>query len=153
MEQYKRSNFVEKMITMIGRGKISCSGAAELARDAMGDGLLHEAVVAFGSLGASGSSASNSERDLTRWLKRLFGFSLESYPVKMHLQVSCSNLSTSFGFGMLVYWLVQSLGYIGLQPIIDLSWVISHYTIGLAAIQGIWLVQGRTVHYKGSFAS
>lgn len=77
---------------MVGRGQVSVSGAAELARHATEDGLLHEAVSAFGSLGASGASPSNSERDLTRWLKHLFGFTLESYPVTMHLQVSLFKL-------------------------------------------------------------
>lgn len=80
------------MISMVGRGQVSVSGAAELARHAVEDGLLHEAVAAFGSLGASGSAPSNAERDLTRWLKHLFDFTLESYSVTMHLQVSLFEL-------------------------------------------------------------
>ena len=88
MEEYKRSKLVEKMITMVGRGQVSISGAADLARCATSDGLLHEAVSAFGSLGASGPSPSNCERDMSRWLKHLFGFTLEPYTVTLHLQVS-----------------------------------------------------------------
>lgn len=95
---------MEKMITMIGRGKISISGASELARDAGQDGLIHEAVEALGTLGASGSSPSNCERDLARWLKHLFGFDLEPYEITLHLQVSfqtcskffCLSINTSF---------------------------------------------------------
>ena len=73
---------------MIGRGQVSVTGAADLARCVVDDGLLSEALASFGSLGASGKSASNSERDLTRWLKNLFGFTLQPYSITLHLQVS-----------------------------------------------------------------
>ena len=91
LEEYKRSNLVEKMITVVGRGQVSVAGAAELARCAVSDGLLTDAVRAFSSWGASGSSPSNCERDMTRWLRRLFQFDLEPYPLTLHLQVLPAN--------------------------------------------------------------
>lgn len=77
---------------MVGRGQVSIAGATDIARCALDDGLLQEAVAAFGSLGNNGISPANSERDLTRWLKHLFGFDLETYSVTFQLQVSCPNL-------------------------------------------------------------
>ena len=75
------------MINMIGHGQVSVEGAAGLARSAKEDGLIHEAVRLFGSLGCEGSSPSNSERDLLRWLKHLFNFTLEPYTITLNLQV------------------------------------------------------------------
>ena len=75
------------MINMVGRGRISVCGAADLARNAMDDGLINEAVAAFASLGSHGTSPSNSERDMLRWLKNLFGITLEPYSVTFNLQV------------------------------------------------------------------
>ena len=87
LEQCKRSRLVEKMIHMVSRGQVSVANAADLARCAVDDGLLSEAVQAFSSLGNSGAAPSNCERDMTRWLRNLFGFTLEPYTVTLHLQV------------------------------------------------------------------
>ena len=72
---------------MVSRGQVSVANAADLARCAVDDGLLSEAVQAFSSLGNSGAAPSNCERDMTRWLRNLFGFTLEPYVVTLHLQV------------------------------------------------------------------
>ncbi len=87
METYERSATVEKLINMIGHGKIQIATAADLARSFVEDGGLQQALHAFASLGNNGSCSSNSERDLHRWLDALFGFRLQSYIMPMPLQV------------------------------------------------------------------
>lgn len=98
LETYERSATVEKLINMIGRGKIQIATAADLARSFVEDGGLHQALHAFASLGNNGSSSSNSERDLHRWLDALFGFRLQSYIMPMPLQVAGSLNVKSFDF-------------------------------------------------------
>ena len=88
LEEYDRSALVEKMIEMMGRGQLSVSAAAGLSQSSVEDGLLHEAVAAFASLGNHGACPSNYERDLHRWLKTLFGFELATYVVSMDLEAS-----------------------------------------------------------------
>ena len=51
-------------------------------------GCHWEAVKAFASLGGEGKHPSNQERDLHNWLKRLFGFELETYNVLMDVNAS-----------------------------------------------------------------
>lgn len=46
-----------------------------------------QALKAFASLGADGQYSSNCERDLHRWMKRLWGLQIETYTVWMDLQV------------------------------------------------------------------
>ena len=83
------SKTVNAMTSMIGRGKISIEGAADLARCIVDDhSIPHEALVAFSSLGASGNFPGNSERDLHRWLQRLWNFNLQPYTVYMDLEVT-----------------------------------------------------------------
>ena len=83
------SKTVNAMTNMIGRGKISIEGAADLARCIVDDhSIPHEALVAFSSLGASGNCPGNSERDLHRWLQRLWNFNLQPYTVYMDLEVT-----------------------------------------------------------------
>lgn len=88
---------------MVGHGQVSVSGAADLARCATDDGLLHDAVSAFSSLGASGSCPSNCERDMTRWLKHLFDFTLEPYSITLQLQVFCKRLGIVFASWCLLF--------------------------------------------------
>ena len=76
------------MVSMVGRGQVSVAGAADLARCAVDDGMVHDAVKTFSSLGSSGTCPSNCERDMTRWLQKLFNFTLEPYTFTLHLQVS-----------------------------------------------------------------
>ena len=83
---------------MVARGQVSVANAADLARCAIGDGIVHEAVRAFSSLGASGAAPSNCERDMVRWLKNLFNFNLEPYQITLHLQVLDLVFSTFFEF-------------------------------------------------------
>lgn len=79
------------MIEMVGRGQLSISAAAGLSQSCLEDGLVHEAVAAFASLGHNGAFPSNYERDLHRWLRALFGFELTTYPVMMNLEVPFRN--------------------------------------------------------------
>ena len=65
---------------------MSICGAVDLANSMESDGMLHQAVQAFGSLGCSGSQPGNCERDLRRWLQCLFEFTLRPYTIWMELQ-------------------------------------------------------------------
>lgn len=71
---------------MVSHGKLSVSGAVDLANNMVDDGTIHKAVHAFASLGCSGTYPSKCERDLFRWLSSLFGFRLQPYIVPMKLQ-------------------------------------------------------------------
>ena len=73
---------------MLGTGRATVAQIADLARAAVSDGLPLEAVKAFASLGGEGKHPSNQERDLHNWLKRLFGFELETYNVLMDVNAS-----------------------------------------------------------------
>ena len=68
---------------MIGSGRADIAQVADLARAMVSDGLPHGAVQAFASLGGCGRYPSNQERDLHRWLRKLFGLQLETYNVLM----------------------------------------------------------------------
>lgn len=54
-----------------------------------------KALRAFMSLGCDGKHPSNSERDLRRWLKRLWGLDIESYTIWVDLQVARLHLLLS----------------------------------------------------------
>lgn len=86
LEGYRRSNTVEKMIEMVGRGSLSIAAAAEISQCNVADGMVNDAIKAFASLGTNGQNPSNYERDLHRWLKSLFGFELRTYTVTMNLE-------------------------------------------------------------------
>ena len=73
---------------MIGHGRLSISGAVDLANCMVDDGLLHGAIQSFASLGSDCKYPANAERDLHRWLRDLFGFKLQTYTVWMDLQDS-----------------------------------------------------------------
>jgi len=77
---------VETLIDMIGHGRISVSGAVSLANSMVDDGMTHKAITAFSSLGTNNQYPANSERDLFRWLRNVFGFKLEPFSVMMDLQ-------------------------------------------------------------------
>ena len=68
---------------MLGTGRATVAQIADLARALVADGLPHDAIRAFASLGGEGRHASNQERDLRNWLRQLFGFELEPYMVSM----------------------------------------------------------------------
>ena len=63
------------------------SRASEVADH--GPNLTKEALQAFASLGSDGFYTGNEERDMTRWLKNLWGFDLQTYQVDINLQVAC----------------------------------------------------------------
>ena len=64
------------------------STAANVARSVAKDGLCSEALDAFISCGAYGAYENNQERDLLLWLRGVWGFHLEPYPLKVPLGVS-----------------------------------------------------------------
>lgn len=86
MDNLPTSKSVESLIDMIGRGRISVAGAVSLANSMVDDGMTHKAITTFASLGTNNVHPGNSERDLFRWLRNVFDFSLEPFSVTMHLQ-------------------------------------------------------------------
>ena len=71
---------------MVSRGRISVSGAVDLTNCMVEDGMMHQAVESFASLGTNNKFPSNGERDFHRWLKDLFGFRLQPYSIWLNLQ-------------------------------------------------------------------
>ena len=91
LEEYDESQTVNTLTSMIGRGRISISGAAGLARSIVADhDIPHEALKAFSTLGAEGAHDGNCERDLHRWLRNLWNFNLEPYTIRVNLDVACT---------------------------------------------------------------
>ena len=88
LEAYSDSRTVTKLIDLIGHGRMSVTGAVDLANCMVDDGMLKDAITAFASLGTNMAHASNCERDLHRWFRDLFGFRLQPYCVDMFLQVT-----------------------------------------------------------------
>lgn len=86
IEEMQWSCTVDKLLSLVGRGRVDVSCATEIARAVLRDGVDNEAVRKLGSLGAFGSSASNAERDLHRWLSNLFGLRLQPYTVYLDMK-------------------------------------------------------------------
>ena len=70
---------------MVGSGRAHVAEVADMARANVADDIPSEALHCFASLGAGGKCASNTERDLHRWVKSLFKCNLEPYFVPMEL--------------------------------------------------------------------
>ena len=93
LEEYERSETVEKLIDMVGRGQVSISAAAGVTHCVVKDFGLNKidstvagAIQAFSSLGNTGQNPGNYERDLHVWLQSLFGFRLQTYQVWINLE-------------------------------------------------------------------
>ena len=71
---------------MIASGKTNVAHAQGLAAAMVRDGIPQEAVTAFASLGSFGAHGSNAERDLHRWLRGLYGVTLEPYYIDVMLE-------------------------------------------------------------------
>lgn len=71
---------------MVGHGRISVTGAVDLANSMVEDGWDHKAVSALASMGACNQHPGNNERDFFRWIKDAFNFSVEPLEVTMQLQ-------------------------------------------------------------------
>ena len=75
---------------MIGRGSLHVSAAQQLAASATeeieAEGVVIPALKALGSLG--GGHSGNTERDLHRWLRGLYGLNLQPYKLKCQLKAS-----------------------------------------------------------------
>ena len=59
-------------------------------------GIPHKAIDAFASLGSAGSHPGNEERDLHRWMRNLWGLTLEPYTIYCDLEVLCLHLLVLF---------------------------------------------------------
>lgn len=77
------SKTVNKLLTLVGRGGSHVSVAHDIAQN----GLDNPALAAFTSCGTFGINDQNTERDMQRWLRGLWGFQLEPYEIKLQLQV------------------------------------------------------------------
>ncbi|CAE7832343.1 unnamed protein product [Symbiodinium sp. CCMP2592] len=80
------SHAAEELLEMIGSGKSHVAHAQSLAVAMVRDGIPQEAVTAFASLGSFGAHESNAERDLHRWLRGLYGVTLEPYFIDVMLE-------------------------------------------------------------------
>lgn len=93
VEDLASSKTVEKLTDLVGRGKMSVSGATELAQSIVSDHELpHQAIRAFSSLGTNGAHPQNAERDLHRWLDRIYGCQLQPYTIKLGLQLDTTKV-------------------------------------------------------------
>ena len=72
---------------MVGNGRAHIAEVADMARANVADGVPCEALHCFASLGGGGLHASNTERDLHRWVGSLFGCGLQPYFTPMQLNV------------------------------------------------------------------
>ena len=70
---------------MIGCGRANVAQIADLARANVADSVPSKALEAFASLGAGGKFPGNQERDLHRWVNKLYGVSLSPYCVETEL--------------------------------------------------------------------
>ena len=79
------------LLDMVGRGGSNVSSAAQIARAVKADGMFLPAIEAIASCGNYGSSSSNEERDLHRFLRGSRGLKLEPYEITVELQApSCA---------------------------------------------------------------
>ena len=81
-----RSHTVEKLLELVGRGRVDISCATDVARAVLRDGLEHETVEKLAALGNFGNSQPNAERDLHTWLN-MFGLRIEPYTVHINVKV------------------------------------------------------------------
>ena len=84
----EKSHAVEKLLNLVGKGRIDVSCATDVARAILDDGVQHESINKVASLGCYGSSQSNAERDLHRWLKNHFGLCLQPYTIWLPLKAT-----------------------------------------------------------------
>ena len=83
---------------MLGSGRAHIAEVCDLARANVKDGVPSAALEAFASLGCHGRHAANQERDLHRWLTRIYGMNLSTYRVTMDLTVSRYRLCNFWDF-------------------------------------------------------
>ena len=83
---------------MLGCGRASVAAICDIARANLRDGTGSAAVECIASLGAFGQHEANQERDLERWVRRLYGVELEPFIVKMTLNAPCTECLTRKAF-------------------------------------------------------
>lgn len=87
MDDCDKSKTIEKLLSMVGRGRISAAGAVDIALSIVEDCQnVPAAVAALASLGAHGAYPGNVERDMLNWLDSQFGFRVQPYKITLHLQ-------------------------------------------------------------------
>lgn len=90
------SNSVERLLDMVGRGRIDITCATDIARAVLNDGVENETVTKLASLGAFGSAQPNVERDLNCWMGNLFNLNLQPYTIQVPLKDSWTSNSGMF---------------------------------------------------------
>lgn len=94
-EREQGSQTVDKLLELVGRGRIDVTCATDVARAVLGDTPADCAapplrkITRLASLGCSGSHQQNAERDLYRWLKNNFDLRLQTYEIVLELQARC----------------------------------------------------------------
>ena len=86
LEDLPESKTVTKLISLIGTGGSHVNVAHDLVQTVRDDGFDNPALATFASCGAYGRHDANTERDLLRWLRGLWGVHLEPYEIKLQLQ-------------------------------------------------------------------
>ena len=89
LDAYAKTRTTEKLLSMVGRGRVSAAAAVDVALAIMEDcGDCPAAIAALASLGSHGAYPGNCERDLLKWLDCQFGFRVQPYPLTLRLQAS-----------------------------------------------------------------
>ncbi|CAK9017522.1 unnamed protein product, partial [Durusdinium trenchii] len=110
LEDLERSNTVETLTSLVGRGQLHISAAAEIAQNIVKDTEFPPAALrAFASLGAAGDHPQNCERDLHRWLHNLFGVRLEPYKIHLDLQVDGAKATKTPVYVLLPHEIIHCL--------------------------------------------
>lgn len=88
LDAYDKSKTVEKLLSMVGRGRVSAAGAVDIAISIMEDckTVPPPAIAALASLGACGAYPGNAERDMLTWLDSQFGFQVQPYKITLQVQ-------------------------------------------------------------------
>ena len=86
LETLPESKTVNKLLSLIGRGRSHCSTACDVAAAVRDDGVGKTAVSALASCGSGGAHPGNVERDLHRWVRGLRGLLLEPYELTLDLE-------------------------------------------------------------------
>lgn len=94
---------------MVGCGRSNIAEICDLARANVADGLPSPAIRAFSSLGSGGLYEANQERDLHRWLHKIYGCRLSTFKVTMHLTVSWCVLFSKLPWLVVIFFRGNSL--------------------------------------------
>ena len=96
LSELPQSQTLTSLLRLVGRGGADVAVATSLARAVISDGLDAPDLKCLASCGSDGRHDSNSERDLHRWLKDMWGLNVQPYPIRLELQVAWPFLFKAF---------------------------------------------------------